>query len=139
VRTVMGSPDSSREMDSGIVEWSYRFSSITFRNGRVIRLSNESRNLALNERDQGASKGSETGSATRSPATLFIPGGFSAITGQPGVNGKTNPLVEKVGGYTSSSGAEVGSYYRTRADGSRSNNYSSRGNVNSYTGQQGYR
>ena len=42
-------------------------------------------------------------------------------------------------GYYRSNGTYVNGYYHTNPDSSRSNNYSSYGNKNPYTGQRGYR
>lgn len=42
-----------------------------------------------------------------------------------------------VDGYLSDDGTYVNGYYRTEADSSLYNNYSTRGNVNPYTGQAG--
>ena len=44
-----------------------------------------------------------------------------------------------VNGYFNSYGSWVPGYYRTSPDSSFSNNYSSRGNINPYTGQRGYK
>lgn len=42
------------------------------------------------------------------------------------------------GYYKPSSRAYVGGHYKTRSDGIRSNNYSTKGNFNPYTGKKGY-
>ena len=44
-----------------------------------------------------------------------------------------------VNGYYRQDGTYVKPHYRSNADGYTFNNYSTRGNVNPYTGQQGYR
>ena len=44
-----------------------------------------------------------------------------------------------VNGYYTSSGSWVGGHYRSSPDSSFSNNYSSQGNTNPYTGQRGYK
>lgn len=44
-----------------------------------------------------------------------------------------------VGGYFRSSGTYVESYHRTAADFTKLNNYSTRGNINPYTGKRGTR
>jgi hypothetical protein len=44
-----------------------------------------------------------------------------------------------VSGYTKSNGTQVQPYYRSAPDTSFSNNFSTRGNVNPYTGMQGTR
>jgi len=43
----------------------------------------------------------------------------------------------KVNGYTRKDGTRVNSYYRSDSDSRKSNNYSSKGNVNPYTGKKG--
>ncbi len=48
-----------------------------------------------------------------------------------------NPPVQYNSGYTRSNGTVVDPYYSTRRDNSNSNNYSTQGNVNPYTNQQG--
>lgn len=42
-----------------------------------------------------------------------------------------------VNGYTRSNGTTVQGHYRSNADGNRFNNYSTQGNTNPFTGQQG--
>lgn len=52
------------------------------------------------------------------------------------------PLAEakvRVGGYYKKSGTYVKSYYRTSPDSRKSNNWSSYGNYNPYTGKKGYK
>lgn len=44
-----------------------------------------------------------------------------------------------VRGYTRKDGTYVAPHWRSDADGRRDNNWSSRGNVNPYTGERGYR
>lgn len=43
----------------------------------------------------------------------------------------------RVSGYTKSNGTYVKSYYKSDSDSFKSNNYSSKGNVNPYTGKKG--
>jgi hypothetical protein len=45
---------------------------------------------------------------------------------------------EYVDGYTRSNGTYVNGYERSDRNGTTSDNYSTRGNVNPYTGQRGY-
>lgn len=47
--------------------------------------------------------------------------------------------IQYVSGYMKSNGTYVQGHYRTRADASRSNNWSSKGNVNPFTGNKGYK
>ena len=42
-------------------------------------------------------------------------------------------------GYMKKNGTYVSGYHRTSADSTRLNNYSTRGNVNPYTGKKGYK
>lgn len=44
---------------------------------------------------------------------------------------------EYVSGYTRSDGTYVAPHYRSSSDNSYNNNYSTRGNINPYTGQRG--
>jgi hypothetical protein len=43
----------------------------------------------------------------------------------------------RVRSYTKSNGTLVESYYRTRSDNTKSNNYSTKGNINPYTEKRG--
>jgi hypothetical protein len=45
---------------------------------------------------------------------------------------------EKVSGYTKSNGTYVQPYYRTQSNSTKSDNYSTKGNTNPYTGKKGY-
>lgn len=44
----------------------------------------------------------------------------------------------KVKGYYKKNGTYVSPHYRSKPDGSKGNNYSTKGNVNPYTGKKGY-
>ena len=44
----------------------------------------------------------------------------------------------RVSGYTTKRGTYVAPYYRSNANSRKSDNYSSRGNYNPYTGKKGY-
>jgi hypothetical protein len=46
---------------------------------------------------------------------------------------------QQVNGFTRSNGTYVEPYHRSQADGNPYNNYSTQGNVNPYTGQEGHR
>ena len=54
-------------------------------------------------------------------------------------SGYVNPSHTTVRSYTTHHGTYVPSYRRTSPDHSKTNNYSSRGNVNPYTGKRGYK
>lgn len=60
-----------------------------------------------------------------------------AVIGAFGVIGTTLARAS-VRGYYRSSGTYVAPHYRSSPDSYRSNNYSSRGNYNPYTGKKGY-
>jgi len=45
----------------------------------------------------------------------------------------------RVRGYTTKSGSYVAPHYRSSSDGARYNNWSTKGNVNPYTGKRGTR
>lgn len=51
----------------------------------------------------------------------------------------TSVEAKMVGGYVKKNGTYVASSYRTKADGSLYNNYSTKGNVNPYSGKKGYK
>lgn len=42
-------------------------------------------------------------------------------------------------GYIKRNGTYVSGYHRTRSDGVKMNNYSTKGNINPYTGRRGYK
>jgi hypothetical protein len=44
-----------------------------------------------------------------------------------------------VDGYTKKDGTYVGGHYRSDRDGTKDNNWSTRGNYNPYTGEKGYK
>ena len=46
---------------------------------------------------------------------------------------------QRTRGYMKKNGTYVMLHYKTRKDGTRLNNYSTKGNVNPYTGKKGYR
>jgi hypothetical protein len=56
-------------------------------------------------------------------SVLFVNVGFAAT---------------RVSGYTKKNGTYVNSYYRSDSNGKKSDNYSSYGNTNPYTGKKGY-
>ena len=51
----------------------------------------------------------------------------------------TSAEAEMVGGYVKKNGTYVAPSYRTKADSSLYNNYSTKGNVNPYSGKKGYK
>lgn len=63
-------------------------------------------------------------------------GGF--IGGSGGNAGSTYGRDQLVSGYTRANGTVVQSYHRTAPDSTLYNNYSTRGNINPYTGQSGH-
>jgi hypothetical protein len=54
-------------------------------------------------------------------------------------SGRTSSSHTTVHGYTTRRGTHVQSYRKTTPDHSRSNNFTSRGNTNPYTGKRGYK
>jgi len=61
--------------------------------------------------------------------TLFSTIGFS----------QSNPNSTYVNGYYKSNGTYVGGYYRSKSNTTTSDNYSTSGNINPYTGRKGYK
>jgi hypothetical protein len=51
----------------------------------------------------------------------------------------SSAYAKTVKGYTTKKGTYVAPYHRTTADSKKSNNYSSKGNINPYTGKKGYK
>ncbi len=51
----------------------------------------------------------------------------------------TSFAYQRVSGYTRRNGTYVAPHYRSNSDGIRSNNWSSSGNVNPFTGKRGYK
>lgn len=47
--------------------------------------------------------------------------------------------ITKVGGYRKKSGTYVKPYFKSSPDGSKYNNWSTKGNINPYTGKKGYK
>lgn len=66
-------------------------------------------------------------------STLII-GLLSLIVGLTSVSAASSV---KVKGYTKKDGTYVQSYYKTKGNSSKSDNYSSKGNSNPYTGKKG--
>lgn len=140
VAAVMGAPEIRQERDGGITVWNYKFSTITFKNGRVHSWNNFSKNLRCSgEGETDNLSQSESGSSSSSGNSIAVPLGLSANVINSSPNGKTNPSVQQVESYSRSDGTFVPSHYRTTPDASRSNNFSASGNVNPYTGKRGTR
>ena len=70
---------------------------------------------------------------------LFTVGSFAKGHGGSSVRSGTGSksASTSVRGYTTRRGTRVNSYHRTTPDGTQTNNYSTRGNVNRYTGKAG--
>ncbi len=66
---------------------------------------------------------------------MFLTGMFLTIT----TMSDSHAASRRVRGYTKSNGTYVASSYRTESDSFKSNNYSTKGNRNPYTGKQGYK
>lgn len=61
----------------------------------------------------------------------------SAALAVPALAQYANPQSNQVRGYSRSDGTYVAPHYRTNPNSSTSDNYSSQGNTNPYTGQRG--
>jgi hypothetical protein len=143
VKAAMGAPDEMRTRAGGMEVWSYKFSSVSFRNGRVVGWEDHSKvlrtqgngdtRIAENYRE---SRDGQSYSVTVPSGVTAIPGGSSASRSSAGA---TNSSVQFVEGHQRSDGSTVRGYYRTTGDSNRTNNFSSRGNVNPYTGRRGSR
>lgn len=137
----MGEPDSSRDGDGGVVVWSYRFSTVVFRRGKVSGWNNVSDNL----RTLGAGESGENlvrENRNIHTAGADVPSGIVSVTPSPGsarASGATNSSVQTVESYRRADGTVVPRHVRTMSDRSRSNNFSTQGNVNPYTSRRGYR
>jgi hypothetical protein len=135
----MGRPDGERTSE-GMPLWSYGFSRVKFRDGRVAGWEDHDHNL----RTRGAG---DTRVTKEEPLSRPLEGGGSVpagaivhgVSGGSRGSGHTNPEVQHVGGYQRSDGTQVGGYIRTRANASGSDNFSSRGNVNPFTRERGSR
>lgn len=141
VAAVMGSADTSREMPDGATIWSYKFSTVTFRNSRVIAWANHGGNLKT--RGAGDSRKLEPEKLSRGEETYMVDlpedADFGRRTGGSQPSGTPNSSLTYIGPYQRSNGTVVPGHYRTRADSSSRNNFSSSGNRNPYTGRRGSR
>lgn len=135
----MGKPDGERTSD-GMVVWAYGFSRVMFRGGSVTGWENHGGNLRT--RGNG-----DTRVAKEEPLSRPLEGGGSVpagaivhgVSGGGRGSGHTNPELQQVGAYQRSDGTQVGGYTRTRANASRTDNFSSRGNLNPFTQERGSR
>ncbi len=143
VKSVMGLPDDVRERDGGKMEvWTYRFSTVSFRNGRVFQWADHSKNLkARGDGDSGIAKQESLSRGLDSDDADMSPELAASVSSrrQGALSGSTNPSVQYVDQHQRSDGSSVGGYFRTTPDASRTNNFTSRGNVNPRTGQRGSR
>ena len=143
VSTAMGAPDEVRSKSGDMEIWSYKFSSVTFRKGKVVGWEDHSRVLrTVGSGDTRIVQKEPERGDTQTDATM-VPSGVTAIRGGGGASasstGSANPSVQFVEGHQRSDGSSVRGYYRTTGDTSRTNNFSSRGNVNPYSGKRGSR
>ena len=143
VRLAMGQPDNVRTKSGGEIEiWNYRFSTVAFRGGKVtgwedhsnVLKSRGSGDTRLAESDEKA-HGGQSDSVSVSPELAARMGARTT----PPPSGATNPSVQYVEGHQRSNGSAVQGYYRTTGDASRTNNFSSSGNVNPFTRKRGSR
>lgn len=141
VLAVMGRPDDERTISSsGQTVWSYKFSSVSFKNGRVVSWLNGSRNLKVRGRE-GDEKERIAGRppSQESGGGLYAPAGLQRSIPQPETYGATNPDLRWVDAHQRKDGTPVAGHFKTAPDSSRHNNFSSRGNRNTFTGKKGYR
>ena len=82
-----------------------------------------------------------TGAAetTRAGEYLSVPSGFAGTRPVGQSAGVANSDVVRVGAYTKSDGQVISGHYRTAPNASDRDNFSSRGNVNRFTGKRGTR
>lgn len=144
VRAAMGEPDASQDRDGGVTIWNYQFSTVIFRRGKVFGWNNVSDNL----RTSGAGESGENmvranrGEGAGESQTIAVPGGIigrTSFAGAPPAYGATSSSIQTVESYRRADGTVVPRHVRTTSDGSRSNNFSTQGNVNPYTSRRGYR
>jgi hypothetical protein len=138
----MGRPEAERKQED-LVVWSYRFSRVMFHSGAVAGWENHSNNLKTRgpgdtriAKDEPLSRSLEGGGSVPAGAIVHGAGGSS---GSSSGSGFTNTDVIRVDGYTRQNGTRVEGHYRTQGNSSGTDNFSSRGNVNRYTGERGYR
>jgi hypothetical protein len=144
VKSTMGSPEITQDRAADVTIWNYKFSTITFRKGRVESWNNASKNLRCAGKGEEEEELAEHSLPSKHPegeAVNLSPELASSINGSvPSTRpGQTSSSTQKVQGYQKADGSVVSGYIRTTADSSRSNNYSTRGNVNPYTSKRGNR
>ena len=71
--------------------------------------------------------------------SAFSGSAYAQPSRQQSFTGSSYSQPVHVGGYVKSDGTYVQPYYRTSPDETRSNNYSTSGNINPYTGEAGTR
>ena len=69
-------------------------------------------------------------------SSAYASGYSNSNSSTPYYNNSNNSSVD-VSGYTRSNGSYVNSYERSSPDNTTSNNWSTKGNINPYTGQEG--
>ena len=143
VKSVMGRPDDVRAKSGGAIEiWNYKFSTVAFRGGRVTGWDDHSK--VLKTRGSGGSQLAESeqkGQGGQSDLVSVSPELAARMGARttPPPSGATNPSVQYVEGHQRNNGSTVQGYYRTTGDASRTNNFSSSGNVNPFTRKRGSR
>jgi hypothetical protein len=70
-------------------------------------------------------------------AVLLISGLLSDLSAKSSKSGSSSGKPVHVKGYTKKDGTYVAPHYRSAPDGNKSNNWSTKGNVNPYTGKAG--
>ncbi len=84
----------------------------------------------------GHSSHSSTRSSAKSPKSSTAKSA-KPKSAAPKPSGATSPKTENVKGYTKKDGTHVDAYKRTAPDSTKRNNFSTKGNVNPYTGKPG--
>ena len=144
VAAVMGTPTRVQKYEySGREIWSYDFSTVTFAGGRVYEWNNFSGNLKVayphaSPAQQHQSAGSLDPAVS---ARAGVDSTVSTVRATPSYynTSSSSTPYQSVRGYVRRDGTYVQPHHRTRSDSTSSNNWSSSGNVNPFTGKRGYK
>jgi hypothetical protein len=131
VKAAMGSPDGRLTMPNNDEVWNYKFSSVTFRGGRVRAWNDPSKVLRTRgPGETGEYLANNDEDDIREGQTLHIPNGLTLnlasgtgnVPTAPTDSRYINPERQVVGGYQRADGSQVPTYERTRANATRSDN-----------------
>jgi len=125
VRSVMGPAEISNELPNGDEIWSYKFSSVTFRRGKVMSWNDMSR--VLRTRGTGGTTDEiEKKSGVAMTDGPLMPAGFSGVANAGGGKASdsrfVNPNQIQVREYQKADGTFVPSHIRTRGNSTTSDN-----------------